>query len=314
MYTIGVDIGGMSVKIGVVDDNGKILKQTRFKTASNKEQVISDMVNQINQLLSSLNILPKQLKGIGIGCPGAISSEKGMVEFLPNLGWKKVPLVEILKKHFDVDIKISNDANVATLGEVIYGSGKKYNDCIMFTLGTGVGGGIVINKKLYEGGRSRGAELGHITLFLDGEDCTCGRKGCIERYISATALIKQTKDAMSKNKDSLMWKYVDNDLENVDGKTAFECAKLGDITAQKVCDTYIYYLGESILNMLNIFRPDAFILGGGISAQGEYLTKRLTEYCEKFDYGYKNAPKTEIIVASLANDAGIIGAAALFKD
>jgi glucokinase len=195
---------------------------------------------------------------------------------------------------------------------VIYGAAKDYNIAVMFTLGTGVGGGIIIDKKLFEGGFSRGAELGHTTLFLDGEPCTCGRKGCIECYTSATALINQTKKAMLNDKQSKMWQYTDNDLEKVDGRTAFECSKQGDASAIKVVDTYVYYLAESMLNMFNIFRPDAFILGGGISGQGDYLVSKLKEYCEKFDYGYKRAPKTEILIATLGNDAGIIGAAALF--
>jgi glucokinase len=179
-------------------------------------------------------------------------------------------------------------------------------------LGTGVGGGIIIDNKLFEGGFSRGAELGHITLFLDGEPCSCGRRGCIEAYASATALIKQTKVAMENDKNSAMWAFVNGDINNVDGRTAFECSKQGDKTAEKIVDTYVYYLAESMLNMFNIFRPEAFILGGGISAQGDYLVNKLKAYCEKFDYGYKRAPRTEIVTAKLGNDAGIIGAAALF--
>ena len=311
MFTVGIDIGGMSVKIGIVDDNGKIVVQSRVKTADTPDKVIADMTKLISELLDSQNLTVKDLRGIGIGCPGAITSATGMVEFLPNLGWENVPIADMLKKSFDTEIRISNDANVAALGEVIYGAAKDYNDCIMFTLGTGVGGGVIINKKLYEGGHSRGTELGHITLFADGEPCTCGRNGCIECYTSATALIKQTKTVMQENPDSSMWQFVGGNIEKVDGRTAFECSKTGDKAANKVVDTYIYYLGESILNMLNIFRPDAFILGGGVSAQGDYLNDKLTAYCEKFDYGYKHAPKTKIITATLGNDAGIIGAAAL---
>lgn len=314
MFTVGIDIGGMSVKVGLVNDNGKIVAQSRVKTENTAERVIINIVRQIKDLLQEQSISEKDLRGIGVGCPGAVSAEKGMVEFLPNLGWDSVPLASELQKHFNLPVKLSNDANVAALAEVVYGSAKNYNDCIMFTLGTGVGGGMIINKKLYEGGHSRGAELGHITLFLDGLPCTCGRRGCIECYTSATALINQTKEAMLKDNSSIMWEYVNGDIDKVDGKTAFECSKKGDKAAEKVRDTYIYYLGESILNMLNIFRPDAFILGGGISAQGEYLTQRLKDYCEKFDYGYKRAPKTDIITATLGNDAGIIGAAALLKD
>lgn len=313
MYTIGVDIGGMSIKVGLVDSNGKILLQSRVKTAPTATQCVDNMAEQIKSLLEDLNISIKDIDGIGIGCPGAVTSETGVVAFLPNLGWENVPLADMIKKYYDLPVKISNDANVAALAEAIYGCAKNYNTSIMFTLGTGVGGGIIIDKKLFEGAYSRGAELGHVTLFLDGEPCSCGRRGCVECYTSATALIKQTKVAMQNDKNSKMWEFVGGDLEKVDGRTAFECSKIGDESAIKVVDTYVYYLAESMLNMFNIFRPDAFILGGGVSAQGDYLVNKLKAYCEKFDYGYKNAPRTEILVATLGNDAGIIGAAALLK-
>ncbi len=313
MYTIGIDIGGMSIKVGVVDSNGKILLQSRVKTASTATQCVDNMAEQIKSLLEDLNISINDIDGIGIGCPGAVTSETGVVAFLPNLGWENVPLADMIKKYYDLPVKISNDANVAALAEAIYGCAKNYNTSIMFTLGTGVGGGIIIDKKLFEGAYSRGAELGHVTLFLDGEPCSCGRRGCVECYTSATALIKQTKVAMQNDKNSKMWEFVSGDLEKVDGRTAFECSKIGDESAIKVVDTYVYYLAESMLNMFNIFRPDAFILGGGVSAQGDYLVNKLKAYCEKFDYGYKNAPRTEILVATLGNDAGIIGAAALLK-
>lgn len=313
MYSIGVDIGGMSVKIGLVNDDGKILSQARVKTAKTADAVVSDIVEQIESLLSMHGLKTEDIKGVGIGCPGAVTSETGVVDFLPNLGWDNVPLAEKIKSKLNTEVKISNDANVAALAEAIYGCAKNYNTCVMFTLGTGVGGGIIIDKKLFEGGFSRGAELGHVTLFLDGEPCSCGRRGCIECYASATALIKQTKTAMLKNADSSMWEFVDSDIEKVDGRTAFACAKNGDKTAETVCEKYIYYLAESMLNMFNIFRPEAFILGGGISAEGDYLVNKLKAYCEKFDYGYKRAPRTEILVATLGNDAGIIGAAALFR-
>ena len=313
MYTIGIDVGGMSIKFGLVNDKGEIVCRTRVKSASTFKQAVADMINCVNDLLSQKNISLSDIKGIGIGCPGAVTSETGVVDFLPNLGWENVPLGPELEKAFGVKVKISNDANVAALAEAMYGCAKDYNSSVMFTLGTGVGGGMIIDRKLFEGGRSRGAELGHVTLFLDGKPCTCGRRGCVEAYASATALIAQTKEAMLQDKSSKMWEFVGNDIEKVDGRTSFECAKQGDETANKVVDTYVYYLSESILNMLNIFRPDAFILGGGISAQGDYLIDKIKKYCEKFDYGYKQAPRTEILVAKLGNDAGIIGAAALIE-
>lgn len=313
MYTIGIDIGGMSVKVGLVNAEGKIVSFNRAKTEKTFEQVVDRMVVQIKDLLDENNLKTTDIKGIGIGCPGTVTGETGVIEYANNLGWYKVPLAGELKKHFDVEIKISNDANVATLGEVKYGVAKGYSSAVMFTLGTGVGGGVVIDNKLFEGNESKGTELGHTTLILDGEECTCGRKGCVEAYVSATAIIRQTKEAMLENKDSKMWNFVDGDIEKVDGRTAFETSKLGDKTAELVRDNYIKYLAESMMNMFNIFRPEAFILGGGLSAQGDYLTDRLKEYCEKRHYGYQGTPKVEILVATLGNDAGIIGAAALLS-
>lgn len=312
-YSIGVDIGGMSIKVGLVDDNGVIVEENREKTAPTSKQCIGNMVTQINKLLCNNGLTVKMIDGIGIGCPGAVSPDKGIVDFLPNLGWNNVDLVNQLKEHFDTEIVIANDASVATLAEAKYGVAKDCNNALMFTLGTGVGGGIIIDKKLYDGGFGRGGELGHIVLDLNGIPCTCGRKGCIETFVSATALIRQTKEAMLRDNNSLMWQEVNGDLDKVNGKTAFCCAKKGDASANEVVEKYVSYLGESIMSLLNVFRPDVFILGGGISLQGKTLTDKVTEYCEKFDYGYKSAPKTKIVTASLGNDAGIIGASALVR-
>lgn len=314
MYKIGVDIGGMSIKIGLVDENGRIIATNRVKTTRDAYKSLSDAISVINNILINNNLSYNDIKGIGVGCPGSVDRKLGKIDILPNLEWENVDIVDYIKKFIPTRVEISNDANVAALGEAIYGVAKDYNTSILFTLGTGVGGGIVIDKKLYEGGFSRGAELGHTTLIYDGEQCTCGRKGCVERYVSATALINQTKQAMLLDKNSLMWQETKGNIDSVDGKTAFSCAEKGDKTAKKVVDQYVAYLGESIMNMLNIFRPDAFILGGGISGQGDNLVKPVKEYLEKFNYGYKNAPRAEILVATLGNDAGIIGAAALLDE
>lgn len=311
MKAIGVDIGGMTIKVGLVDENGKIIGENRVKTAKTADRCLDNLFLQIRTLLNENNLTEKDIRGIGVGCPGLVDVEKGVVEHLPNLGWERVPLVALLKEKFRTEIRISNDANVATLGEVLFGAAKGYDSAVMFTLGTGVGGGIVINGKLYEGGKGRGAELGHTTLIMNGAPCTCGRNGCVEVYVSATALIGQTKAAMLADGDSEMWKYVGGDIDAVDGRTAFECEKKGDPAAKRVVDNYVTYLSESIMNMLNIFRPPVFILGGGISKEGKNLTERVTAYLEEFSYGYKFAPKTKIVTATLGNDAGIIGAAAL---
>ena len=181
----------------------------------------------------------------------------------------------------------------------------------MFTLGTGVGGGIIIDKKLYEGNESKGAELGHAVLVLGGEECTCGRKGCIEAYCSASALIRDTKRAMLADTESKMWEYANNDINNVNGRTAFAMARENDESAMKVVENYVMYLSESIMNYCNIFRPEAFVLGGGICGEGKFLIDKVVAYCEKRHYGYQGTPAVKIITATLGNDAGIIGAAAL---
>ncbi len=310
MFAIGIDIGGMSIKVGLVKD-GKIIASNRKPTASTSEQALDNMVVQIEELLSENSLTVKDIKGIGIGCPGLISSEEGVVDHNTNMKWEKFPIVALLKKRFDTEIKLSNDANVAALGETTYGAGAKYKNAVMITLGTGVGGGVVINNKIYEGGFSKGTELGHTVVVVGGEPCGCGRRGCLEAYASATGLIRMTKRAMENDKDSAMWAYLDGDINKASGRTAFECSKKGDAAAIGVVNDFVTYLAEGIMNLANIFRPEAFIIGGGVSAQGDYLIDKLKAYCEKYDYGYKNAPKPEILTATLGNDAGIIGAAAL---
>lgn len=312
MKTIGVDIGGMSIKIGLVE-NGKILDKTSFKTVSDATQGIQNIIDCILTLLKNNSLSLSELSGIGIGCPGLVSTDIGLIEILPNIGWQKVYIKEIIERELHVPVKITNDANAATLGEAMYGCAKDYSSCVAYIIGTGVGGGIVINGSIYEGEFGKGAELGHTTLVYNGLECTCGRRGCVETYVSATALINQTKQAMLDDKNTLMWQAVNGDLQSVNGKTAFDCAKLGDKTAENVVNTYLSYLSEAVMNMLNIFRPEAFIIGGGISGEGRYLTDKIIEYVEKFDYGYKNAPKTEILTATLGNNAGIVGAASLFN-
>lgn len=305
---IGVDIGGMSIKIGLVNEEGSLLDKTVVKTESGAESVIKSLGEGLVAFLEKNGLTEKDVEGVGIGCPGAVTGKTGVVEYSNNLGWKNVRLVYGLKKYVDVPFKLSNDANVAALGEVIFGAAKGYENVVMFTLGTGVGGGIIIDKKLYEGNESKGAELGHAVLVLGGEECTCGRKGCIEAYCSASALIRDTKRAMLADTDSKMWEYANNDINNVNGRTAFAMARENDESALKVVNDYIMYLSESIMNYCNIFRPEAFVLGGGICGEGKFLIDRIVKYCEERHYGYQGTPAVKILTATLGNDAGIIGA------
>ena len=312
MYYIGVDIGGTGIKTGIVKEDYTLLDKSSIPTDKSFDYkvIVKDIAKQIDALISKNGITWDEVGAIGIGCPGAINSEKGIVDYANNLHWEEVPLAPALSEETGKIVKVSNDANVAALGETKCGAGKKYHDTILVTLGTGVGGGVVIENKLFEGFESKGTELGHMVIVRNGEQCSCGRKGCLEAYASATALIRDTKRAMEKDKNSLMWKFSPS-LDKVDGRTSFECAKQGDASAQKVVDEYITYLGEGISNFVNIFRPQAILLGGGVCAQGEYLTKPLKQFVHDNTYGGKNIPEPEILIASLGNDAGIIGAASL---
>ena len=313
MYRIGIDLGGTYVKAGLVSKEGKIIIKSKIPTLIKRpyEEVLKDIANQALKLCEDARVPFGEVESVGLGCPGAITGATGVVCYSNNLEWLNVPAGEVLSKILNKPVKISNDANVAALGEAIYGAGKKYDDIIMLTLGTGVGGGIVINKKLYEGNESKGAELGHAVICVGGELCSCGRRGCIEAYSSASALIRDTKRAMMEDRKSKMWDLVDGDLNLVNGETAFLCEKLGDPAAAMVVKRYVFYLSEAIMNFCNIFRPQAIVLGGGVCAEGPNLTNRLIDLCKEGHYGYKGTPKVDIVIAELKNDAGLLGAAAL---
>ena len=311
---IGVDIGGMTIKAGVVNSKGEILFRNTRKT--NQKKGVENFINTIKEQIDELNKIAIEnnytVCGVGFGIPGVVNNKLGTIDYACNLGFEYVPLKEKLK-NLNLEIALSNDANVACLAEQKFGAAKGKSNVVMLTLGTGIGGGVVIDNKLFEGVEGKGTELGHTVIFVNGVQCGCGRKGCFEAYASATALLRITKEHMMINRDSEMWDYCDGLIENVNGLTSFECAKAGDLEANKVVDEYIMYLGEGILNFCNIFRPNAIVLGGGVSNQKEYLVNKLIKYCEERDYGYRNSPKVEILIASLGNDAGIIGAAHLLE-
>lgn len=313
MYYFGVDIGGTGVKSGIVDENGKIIIKSSIATDKGHDYkvVVRDIAKQLEKLLADSGISMSEIGGVGIGSPGAVNSAAGRVDFAGNLGWRKAPIVAELQKYLPVEAKISNDANVAALGETKFGAGAEYDDTILVTLGTGVGGGVIIGGKLFEGNESKGTELGHMVIVRGGEQCTCGRRGCLEAYASATALIRDTKRAMEKDKSSKMWEFVGGDIERVDGRTSFECAKAGDKSAELVVKNYVEALGEGICNFINIFRPQAIILGGGVCAQGENLLAPLRKFVEENSFGGDYAPEVKLCVATLGNDAGLIGAASL---
>lgn len=313
MYYIGIDIGGTNVKAGIVDQKGKIVIKSSIPTDRGLDYTVisKDIAAQARKLAEDAGIEWTDIVAAGVGCPGIISSATGVVDYNNNLGWHNIPLGAELSANLQKQVFVSNDANVAALGEAKFGTGKDYHDVIFVTLGTGVGGGVIIDNKLFEGNMSKGAELGHMVIVKDGKQCNCGRRGCMEAYCSATALIRDTKEAMLADKNSTMWQFAGGDIEKVDGRTAFECSKTGDKSAKAVIDNYVACLGEGLSNFVNIFRPQAIILGGGVCAQGDYLVKPVQIYVDEHTYGGDNAPETVILTATLGNDAGLVGAASL---
>ena len=312
MIAIGIDIGGMSIKGAAVDSNGRVYEKFSmpFIKGEPGEETIHKLADIVKEYIAA-NGLENKIAGIGLGSPGTLDIKNGIVNYANNLGWENLHVADIFHETLPYPVRLTNDANAASLGEAKYGAGKSYENIIMLTLGTGVGGGIIINGKLYEGNEGKGAELGHSVIVVDGEQCTCGRKGCLETYASATALIRETKKAMHSHKRSLMWK-VCPDIDMVSGKVPFEAAKQGDKVAIDVLDNYIKYLGEGILNFCNIFRPNVVVLSGGIANAGDYLFDRVNKYIKDRNYGYKMTPEVKVVPAELGYDSGKIGAAALF--
>ena len=312
MYYIGVDLGGTNIAAGVVDEQGKILKQGSTPTMNERHysEIVRDMAELCKKITEEAGLNMSDIQGIGIGCPGSIDNKTGMVVYANNLKMDHTPLAKELKKYIDLPVNVENDANAAAMGEYVVNGGG-VDSFVFITLGTGVGGGVVINGKLYRGFNGVGAELGHVTLVHDGIPCTCGNHGCWEAYASVTALIRQTKEAMEKHPDSLMCEFAEKEGK-VSGRTAFEAAKKGDPAAQEVVDQYVRYVADGLVGVVNTFQPERLVIGGGISKEGDYLLNPIKEYVKKYDYN-KYMPRTEISIATLFNEAGIIGAALSVK-
>lgn len=306
-YGFGVDLGGTTVKIAYFDENGTMLDTWEIPTvtAEGGKQILPDIAASINEYRSSHSIPDTSLLGLGIGVPGPVDAS-GMVNRCVNLGWGVFNICNELGALTGLPVKAGNDANVAAMGEYWKGGGKGCKNMVFVTLGTGVGGGIIIGGRIYDGMRGAGAELGHTLLVMDGEPCTCGRRGCWEAYSSATALIRQACQAAARHPDSLLARLAD-----VNGKTVFDAADRGDETARAVVDRYCDYLGAGLVNIVNALAPEVILIGGGISRQGERLLAPVRRYVERNCFGGKDGAVPVIAPAKLGNEAGIIGAAAL---
>lgn len=312
-YFIGIDLGGTNIAAAVVDEYGVIYGRAKRKTLSPRpyNEIFDDMAICAREAAENSGIPFEDIKSVGIGCPGSIDMKSGVIEFSNNLGFHNAPVVDYMEKALGKKVYVENDANAAAWGEFLAGSGKDCRSMVMVTLGTGVGSGIIIDGKIFTGAYGQGAEMGHMTIVKDGEKCTCGKRGCFEVYASATALIRMTKAAMKKNPDSDMWTLCKGKLSNVNGATAF---KAKDAAAKSVVKEYLGYLTEGVVNIVNIFEPNIICIGGGISHEGRKILSPVEKGIKKYAYDRFGKNQTRVQLATLGNDAGIIGAALLWKN
>lgn len=308
MYYIGIDLGGTNIAVGLVDEDCKIVHSDSVPTLKERHwsEIIRDMAELALKVVADSGHSLDEVKAVGIGCPGSIDKDNGVVVYSNNIVMDHVPMAEEIRKYIDLPVFLENDANAAALGEyAIYGEGV--SSFVFMTLGTGVGGGIILNGKVWSGFNGAGAEIGHQSLVFDGKPCTCGRRGCLEAYASVTALIQQTTEAIEQNPDSAMAQWA-KDHGRVTGRTAFECAKAGDAAAIAVRDRYIQYVAEGICSIVNVLQPEILAIGGGISREGDTLLDPIKAYFATNDYN-KHMKKTDLRIARLFGDAGIVGAA-----
>ena len=304
-YIIGIDVGGTFIKGMVLRDKESVCE---CQTPTEIGEKLADCIHALaNQLISASGATADKIAGVGVCCPGVIDENGGVVR-ADNLNLVNYPLKTLLEKKLSLPVKVCNDANAAALGEAVFGAGKGYADSVLITLGTGVGGGIVLGGKLFEGNKKAGAEIGHMVIGHGGKRCSCGRKGCFEAYCSARALTEMTREAMKADPSSKMWQNYT--LQTADGRAAFEYMD-ADSSAKAVVDKYLDYLACGVANIANVFRPQAILIGGGVAAQGARLTAPLQSLVNSQIFAADYAP-VEIKCASLGNRAGAFGATALF--
>lgn len=311
-YYVGIDLGGTNIVAGVVDEKYNIVAKASTKTNCPRpeKEIADDMAKMAIQAVENAGLTMDQIEWIGVGTPGIANSETGIIEYSNNLGFKNTPMVEYIRQTIDKPVFIENDANAAAYGEYVAGAAKGAKNAVCITLGTGVGGGIIIDGKIYSGSNFAGAEIGHTVIEVDGAQCSCGRKGCFEAYSSATGLIRMTKEAIAENSDGVMAKMAEKNGK-VTARTSFDSMREGDEAAKVIVDKYIKYLAAGITNTINIFQPDVLCIGGGVCNEGDALLLPVKAIVKEEVYTRNSEKNTEIVIAKLGNDAGIIGAAFL---
>lgn len=309
-YYLGIDLGGTNIAAGVVDEEYKIIAKAKTSTLRHRtaEEIANSMADVAREAVKEAELSLEDIESIGVGSPGTVDSDRGIIVYANNIGFLNTPVGDMLFEKLGRPVYVENDANAAAYGEFVAGSAKDANSAVCITLGTGVGGGIIIDGKIYSGFNYAGAELGHTVIEVDGAQCTCGRRGCFEAYSSATGLIRMTKEAMDAHPESKMHEMMG---DHISGRLAFNAMRANDSAAAGVVEKYIKYLAAGITNVINIFQPEVLCIGGGVCNEGSALLDPLKKIISQEVYTRRSDKNTEIVIASLGNDAGIIGAAFL---
>ncbi|MCL2662307.1 MAG: ROK family protein [Oscillospiraceae bacterium] len=309
-YYVGIDLGGTDIKAGVIDEGFNIVAKHVVPTNPGRlvDEIVADMADAGKTAVKMAGLAESDIIYVGVGIPGAVNSKTNIIILTPNVGWKNVDFIPIFKKYWDIPVFLGNDADAAALAEVYAGAARGYDNVVVLTLGTGVGGGFVFDKKIFTGG-GFGTEPGHIIIVADGEPCGCGARGCLEAYASVTALIREAKQIMAEHPDSLLHTLCEGDSSRVNGKIIFDAAKQDDTAAKAIVSDYVKYLGAGIASFCNALRPQAIILGGGVCNAGEPLFAPLDKIVESLIFSTGDGEIPPILRAELGNDAGIIGAA-----
>ncbi len=308
---IGVDIGGTKVSCALVGEDKTILSKVSFETRGGRPytDVLRDVADSVYSVLDEAGYRLDDVEAVGLGCPGILDQQKGEVIYSNNIAWENVPLVKTLQRYVPKEIYVDNDANCAALGEYLCGASKGTNSSVTVTLGTGVGGGIILGGRIHSGFNSAANAIGHMVIVSGGVPCTCGREGCWESYASITALVRMAEEMAVQFPDSLLAE-VKRRSGQFNGKNIFDAARQNDATALKLLDKYYYFVSEGIIDLINVFQPQMIVIGGGISSEGDDLLKPIITNVKKGVY-CKQVPLPQITIAKLNNDAGIIGAAYL---
>ena len=311
-YYIGIDLGGTNIKAGVVNENFEIIAKASTKTLCPRpaKDICDDMAKVSIEACKLAGISVDDIEWIGVGTPGIADNINGTIPYSNNLDFHDVPVRKYIQAHINKPVYVANDANAAAYGEFVAGAAKGAKNAVCITLGTGVGAGIIVDGKILTGSNLAGAELGHMVIEVDGPQCTCGRKGCFEVFSSATGLIRMTKEAAEADKSSVLNKYFAEDGK-FSARHAFMAMREGDKTGTEVVEKYCKYLAAGITNAINIFQPDILCIGGGVCNEGDPLLLPVKELVKKEVYTRMLSQNTEIVIAKLGNDAGIIGAAFL---